>query len=461
MAMRLFTLFVSFFFLFTTTANAVKYEPNWKSLDARPLPSWYDESKLGIFVHWGVFSVPSFGSEWFWHMWKDQKRPDVLAFMKNNYRPDFTYADFASMFTAEFYNPEEWADIIEASGAQYVVFTSKHAEGFTNWPSNYSFNWNSNASGPNRDIVGEFSDAIRRKTKLKFGLYHCLYEWFNPLFLRDQKANYSTQDFVNSKAMPELYEIVNKYKPDIVWSDGDAGPDTYWMSQKFLAWLYNESPVKDTVITNDRWGYGCPCKHGGYYTCDDRYNPGKLVNHKWENCMTIDKISWGYRRNTSLAQFLTIEEIISELTSTVSCGGNLLMNVGPTKDGKIIPLFEERLRQLGQWLRVNGESIYSSKPWSHQNDTMTRNIWYTMKKAVDNTTTVYAILLSWPEDSVFTLGAPVPSPITVVTMLGYSEPFEWIADSSQQGINVTIPVIPFNKIPCQWAWVLKLTFIAN
>ena len=84
-----------------------------------------------------------------------------------------------------------------------------------------------------------------------------------------------------------------------------------------------------------------------------------------------------------------------------------------------------------------------------------------MKKAVDNTTTVYAILLSWPEDSVFTLGAPVPSPITVVTMLGYSEPFQWIAESSQQGINVTIPVIPFNKIPCQWAWVLKLTFIAN
>ena len=84
-----------------------------------------------------------------------------------------------------------------------------------------------------------------------------------------------------------------------------------------------------------------------------------------------------------------------------------------------------------------------------------------MKKAVDNTTTVYAILLTWPEDSVLTLGAPVPSTSTVVTMLGYSEPFEWIAESSQQGINVTIPVIPFNKIPCQWAWVLKLTFIAN
>ena len=461
MAMRLFVVFASIYLLFISTINSVKYEPNWNSLDARPLPSWYDESKLGIFIHWGVFSVPSFDSEWFWHMWKDEKRPDVVEFMKNNFRPDFTYADFASMFTAEFYNPDEWADIFEASGAQYVVLTSKHHEGFTNWPSNYSFNWNSNATGPDRDLVGELAEAIRRKPKMKFGLYHSLFEWFNPLFLRDQAAKYSTQDFVKFKTMPELYEIVNKYKPEIVWSDGDAGPDTYWMSQNFLAWLYNESPVKDTVVTNDRWGTGCACKHGGYYTCADRYNPGKLQNHKWENCMTIDRKSWGYRRNTHLAEFLSIHEIISTLASTVSCGGNMLMNVGPTKDGKIIPLFEERLRQLGHWLNVNGESIYSSKPWSHQNDTVTRNIWYTMKKAVDNTTTVYAILLSWPEDSVFTLGAPVPSPSTVVTMLGYSEPFEWIAESSQQGINVTIPVIPFNKIPCQWAWVLKLTFIAN
>ena len=118
MAMRLFVVFASIYLLFISTINSVKYEPNWNSLDTRPLPSWYDESKLGIFIHWGVFSVPSFDSEWFWHMWKDEKRPDVVEFMKNNFRPDFTYADFASMFTAEFYNPDEWADIFEASGAQ-------------------------------------------------------------------------------------------------------------------------------------------------------------------------------------------------------------------------------------------------------------------------------------------------------------------------------------------------------
>ncbi|RTG90922.1 alpha-L-fucosidase [Schistosoma bovis] len=107
--------------------------------------------------------------------------------------------------------------------------------------------------------------------------------------------------------MPELYDLVLRYKPEVIWSDGDAGPDTYWNSTQFLAWLYNESPVKDTVVTNDRWGNGCPCKHGGYYSCDDRYHPGKLVRHKWENCMTLDCCSWGFRREITLDKILTPE----------------------------------------------------------------------------------------------------------------------------------------------------------
>lgn len=95
-----------------------RYEPNWTSLDKRPLPSWYDEAKFGIFIHWGVFSVPSFGSEWFWEYWHT-KRPSYVDFMKKNYRPDWTYADFANQFTAEFYDPNQWAEIFQASGAKY------------------------------------------------------------------------------------------------------------------------------------------------------------------------------------------------------------------------------------------------------------------------------------------------------------------------------------------------------
>ena len=102
------------------TVSAIKYEPNWKSLDSRPLPSWYDEAKIGIFLHWGVFSVPSFKSAWFVEMWRE-KSPEILAFMKKNYRPGFTYADFASQFTAEFYDPVEWAKLFEAAGARYEL----------------------------------------------------------------------------------------------------------------------------------------------------------------------------------------------------------------------------------------------------------------------------------------------------------------------------------------------------
>ena len=114
---------------------------------------------------------------------------------------------------------------------------------------------------------------------------------------------------------------------------------------------------------------------GGFYTCDDRYNPGKLLPHKWENCLTIDRNSWGFRRNARLSDFLTTHELIKELASTVSCGGNMLLNVGPTSDGRITPIFEERLRQMGAWLDVNGEAIYGSRPWTYQNDSLTPNIW--------------------------------------------------------------------------------------
>ena len=105
---------------FASLLQAAKYQPTWESLDARPLPSWYDEVKIGILICWGVYSVPSFGAgeEWFWNNWESQKRADLVDFMKANYPPDFSYADFAPGFTTEFFDPDEWADIFEASGAK-------------------------------------------------------------------------------------------------------------------------------------------------------------------------------------------------------------------------------------------------------------------------------------------------------------------------------------------------------
>ncbi|XP_042189256.1 plasma alpha-L-fucosidase-like [Callorhinchus milii] len=378
--------------------------------------------------------------------------------MDKNYPPGFSYADFAPMFTAEFFDAVQWADLLNDSGAKYVVLTTKHHEGFTLWGSQTSWNWNAVDVGPRRDLVAELGDAIRGRTDLRFGLYHSLFEWFNPLFLEDEANHFKTNKFPSKKSLPELYEIVNKYRPEVLWSDGDGNaPASYWNSTGFLSWLYNESPVRKTVVTNDRWGLGTICKHGGYYTCADRYNPGHLLPHKWENCMTIDRKSWGFRRNAELRDFLSIQQLVQTLVETVSCGGNLLVNIGPTHDGQIIPLFEERLRQMGQWLSVNGEAIYSTKPWRHQNDTVTPTVWYTSRP---EQSLVYAVFLTWPKTDSLILGAPsATAGHSKVTLVGYSEPLRWQA-MGKQGLLVTLPTFNLNQLPCQWGWALRLHNIA-
>ncbi|XP_054474717.1 tissue alpha-L-fucosidase-like [Anoplopoma fimbria] len=428
-----------------------RYEADWTSLDARPLPQWYDEAKVGIFVHWGVFSVPGFGrySEWFWSWWKTDKVPANVLFMQKNYPPGFEYADFAPEFRAEFFDPNEWADIFKASGARYVVFTSKHHEGFANWPSATSFNWNSMDVGPHRDLVGELAAAVRKKS-LHFGLYHSLFEWYNPLYLADRASGFKTQDFVAHKAIPELVDLVTSYKPDLIWSDGDwEAPDTYWNSTHFLAWLYNDSPIKDVVVTNDRWGKGCYCKHGGYYNCADRYTPGKLPDHKWEKCQSIDTLSWGYRRHMKLSELMDLPSIIKDMVYVVALGGNYLLNIGPMSDGMIAPVFEERLRGLGVWLGINGEAIYASKPWRVQTENSTVTVWYTAKN-----NTVNAIILGWPSKQLLQLAAPRVTGATKVTLMDYPDvPLKWAPLTPTAGLTILMPTMPASPAN---AWCLKL-----
>ncbi|XP_076783004.1 plasma alpha-L-fucosidase [Arvicanthis niloticus] len=435
--------------------RAPRYDPTWESLDRRPLPAWFDQAKFGIFIHWGVFSVPSFGSEWFWWYWQKEKRLKFVNFMNNNYPPGFKYEDFGVLFTAKYFNANQWVDILQASGAKYMVLTSKHHEGFTLWGSDYSWNWNAVDEGPKRDIVKELEVAVRNRSDLHFGLYYSLFEWFHPLFLEDKSSSFQKQRFPISKTLPELYELVNKYQPDVLWSDGDGdAPDHYWNSTGFLAWLYNESPVRDTVVTNDRWGAGSICKHGGYYTCSDRYNPGHLLPHKWENCMTIDKLSWGYRREAEIGDYFTIEELVKQLVETVACGGNLLMNIGPTVDGIIPVIFEERLRQMGTWLKVNGEAIYGTHSWRSQNDTVTPDVWYTSKPEKK---LVYAIFLKWPISGKLFLGQPIGSlGETEVELLGHGRPLTWTS-SKPNGIIVELPRLSVHQMPCKWGWTLALS----
>lgn len=387
--------------IYTASSTPAKYTPDWESLDSRPLPKWYDSAKVGIFIHWGVYSVPSFGSEWFWWNWQGVKNENYTNYMNKYYKPGFTYQEFAKDFTAELFNADDWADILQRSGAQYVVLTSKHHDGYALWPSTYSFGWNAKDVGPHRDLIEELRTAVLKSTDLKFGLYHSLYEWFNPMYLHDQANNCSSSIFVDSKIWPEMVELVQKYKPEVFWSDGEwEAPVEYWKSLEFIAWLYNESPVRETVVTNDRWGHETLCHHGDFYTCTDRYNPGTLQAHKWENAFTLDKKSWGYRQNTQFEDYMTAEELIEQIVTTVSCNGNVLVNVGPTNVGTIQPIFIERLLQMGTWLKTNGKAIYGTKPWVYQNDTLTPGVWYTAGRRTGiSKQNVYAIVLKYPYET--------------------------------------------------------------
>ncbi|XP_039448431.1 putative alpha-L-fucosidase [Culex pipiens pallens] len=441
-----------------------KYEPTWASLDARPLPTWYEDAKIGIFIHWGVYAVPSYGSEWFWINWKGYKYDEYVNYMKSNYKPSFTYQDFASDFTAELFNATEWALLFAQSGARYVVLTSKHHEGYTLWPSKYTYSWNSVDVGPHRDIIGELSTAIRKNTKLTFGVYYSLFEWFNRLYNDDKLHVFLKHEYVDNKVWPELKELINTYKPEVLWSDGDwEAPDGYWKAKEFLTWLYNESPVRDTVVTNDRWGIGTLCLHGDFYTCSDRYNPGVLQKHKWENAMTIDKKSWGHRQNAKLEDFVSSAELIGEIASTVSCGGNININVGPTKYGTIDPIFVERLTDMGRWLKTNGEAIYKSRPWIYQNDTLTSSVWYTSKEVQtfhgkDNFTNVYAIVLKYPlKSNNVILGAfnHLYKNIIQITMLGFNTSLKW--KPTENGIMVEFPLKnEIDRLQLNYAWTLKI-----
>jgi alpha-L-fucosidase len=162
--------------------------PSWDELDRRPLPAWYDAAKFGIFIHWGVFSVPSFTSEWFWSYFLepgDDVRNSVGQFVNQTEAPGFVYQEYASRFRAELYNATDWARVFAESGAQYVVLTSKHHEGFAMWNSTpnvpTTWNWNAVDVGPRRDVLGELAQAVKRSTSphtsnpLKFGVYHSLY----------------------------------------------------------------------------------------------------------------------------------------------------------------------------------------------------------------------------------------------------------------------------------------------
>jgi alpha-L-fucosidase len=471
--------------------SAQNYESTWESLDKRPTPGWFSDSKFGIFIHWGTYSVPAYApvlpgklayAEWYWNaMTKGKNDPNAdgvqsgtWAFHQKTYGADFPYQNFAPQFKAELFNPDHWADVFLQSGAKYVVLTSKHHEGFALWPSKeasatWGRPWTAVETGPHRDLLGDLTDAVRRKG-LRMGIYYSLYEWYNPLWLYDKPR------YVREHMFPQFKDVVTRYKPAIIFSDGEwEMTSAEWHSPELLAWLFNDSPVKDSVVVDDRWGSDTRHKHGGYWTTE--YTAGMSgTDHPWEESRGMG-VSYGYNRAEDLNVYHSSRELVIILIDTVSRGGNLLLDIGPGADGTIPVIMEERLTQIGDWLKVNGEAIYGTRPWktTHQwgagevpqvDYNKEYSTPYDVTKLTDQpeagkagieaffTTKgndLYAILPHWPGHGITLKNV---TGVKFISLLGPNTSLKF--KTSQAGVTVDLPELP-EQLRQQPAWTLKIS----
>jgi len=433
----------------------------WASIDNRQVPSWFEDAKFGIFIHWGVYSVPAYSparrdsvgvyDRYAEHYWRrlletSETQHYFQEFHKSVYGENFLYQDFAPKFKAEMYQPREWAKLFEKSGAKYVVLTSKHHDGYTLWPSRYSWNWNAVDVGSHRDLAGELTIAVR-KQGLRMGFYYSLLEWFHPLYKKE-----TINEYVSEHMIPQMKELVERYKPDVLWTDGEWDyPSEIFRSTSFLDWLYSSSSVKKDIVVNDRWGSDTRGKHGGFYTTEYDLLHGENAadnnfEHPWEECRGIGG-SFGYNRHENIEDYSTSEELIHVLINKVARGGNLLLNIGPTADGRIPVIMQERLMDIGDWLNTNGEAIYETRKWNNAPALTNSTTKYFTKKGND----LYLLLTKWQDAPIEIDGV---ANVQHVTLLGYSEPIKFSVKKN------SLSIIPPNITPStdisSYAWVFKI-----
>ncbi len=456
--------------------HAQKYTADWNSIDSRPVPEWFVNAKFGIFIHWGVYSVPAYRpvgkeryssyAEWYESAVMPDTVPGGRDFHIRNYGADFEYRDFAPMFRAELWDPDYWASLFKRAGARYVVLTSKHHDGFALWPSSspYSKNWNSMDIGPHRDLLGELAKAVRNDG-LKMGIYYSLMEWesvekadgdggtsqkeYIPDSLR-QKYGIKDPAYVNDHMIPQIRELVMKYQPALIFADGEWDkPDSYWKSKEILAWIYNNAPNRDEIVVNDRWGMGTRGHHGGYYTSEYSSDADQMsAHHPWEESRGIGG-SYGYNRAENIDDYNTSEDLIFELVDIVSRGGNLLLNIGPAADGTIPVIMQQRLVDIGNWLKTNGEAIYDTRAWKSSSQVSGNSAIYFTTKGND----LYVISRGWPTHDIEINGLPGREG-SRIEILGS----DVVLKSDIRSAKFVIPVkgIPQGKVPCEYGYVFKI-----
>jgi alpha-L-fucosidase len=464
--------------IFIFSVTQAQYEPSWQSLDKRPVPGWYQDAKFGIFIHWGVYSVPAWSpvgnySEWYQNALVDRSYQGAVADYHQKKYGGLSYYQLADQFKAGLFNPDAWAQLFEKSGAKYVVLTSKHHDGFCLWPDTIvdrdrGFAWNAAEVGPKQDLVGKLFAALR-KTSVRPGLYYSLYEWFDSLYKKNP------EEYAVRHAIPQMKELINQYKPDILWTDGDWDQsDTAWHTLPFLAWLFNDSPVKDSIVSYDRWGRGIRFHHGGVYTPE--YEPDLNFNgHYFEESQGMG-YSYGYNQAEDAWNYSSAQSFVLHLVDIVSRGGNFLLDIGPTADGKIPPIMQERLLQMGEWLAVNGDAIYGTHPWKlssqwsagdqhykpvHKDSLLLKQTLfpdpgYAVKEMffTRKNNELYCILPRYPANRTVVIRDLTLKKGTTIIYLGNRNAVSWV--NHHGNVVITMPAYDPNTIQSTYAYVLQI-----
>ena len=373
------TFFVTLLFVgvFASIHSQDRYQANWESLEKYKTPDWFRDVKFGIFIHWGVYSVPAFGSEWYpremYQQGTEEYKHHLATYGPHN---KFGYKDFIPLFKAEKFNADEWIDLFKKSGAKYVVPVAEHHDGFAMYKTSLS-KWNASEMGPKRDVVGELA-AAAKKAGLIFGVSsHRIEHWWfmNGGRRFDSDVNdpkyadfYGPAREQNETMSPEYMndwllrctELVDKYQPQLFWFD-------WWIEQpaldpyrkSFAAYYYNKGlEWNKGVVINNKYDKAYP--EGTTVLDIERGKLSEIRQLPWQTDDAVSYKSWGYIPRDS---FKTVKYLVNNLIDIVSKNGCLLLNIGPKPDGTIPDEAKERLLAIGKWLEVNGDAIYGTRPW--------------------------------------------------------------------------------------------------